>query len=56
MFWFFLRIVSAFFWFCWAFGLLSYEPWLVTAAFIFLGIGCVLQAMKDLIEWLAWEK
>jgi hypothetical protein len=41
---------AAFAWFSWAFGWVSYSPWVVTMAFIFLGIDCLIGAMKKFVE------
>lgn len=46
--WFFAFLVSAFFWFAWAFGLISYSPWAVPCAFVILGIHMVIEAMRAL--------
>jgi hypothetical protein len=43
-------LVGGVLWFCFAGGLFSYEPWLVTAAFIVLGVRCIFDGLERLAK------
>lgn len=49
MFWFFIDLIAAFFWVGWAFGLIHYEPWLVTGAFLCMAINSIIGALKAVV-------
>jgi hypothetical protein len=50
MFWFLLHMAGAAIWFSWAVGWISYDPWVVTVAFILTSLRCVTDGIKSLVE------